>query len=271
MREELRFQAANDLVIAERASDGQKFSLRTWQFEMMRRFDGQRSFEQASREVHAIFPGGFTTMGLLNFYRWLYQENLVLCECRSVFELVVDDEVEPVSSPPLREKLKEGLSPANFRMNDWQRQALKVSAIAVFCMGVLRIAYVAAPIFEPPVDRAYAAVENFFLEDAKAGRVARSEQMLPESPVTQMELAGRVPVGSPIEEAPPALEVNVPPIEMLPEKDHSEQIEELRREIAECRVRRDEFYIQNNEAGYRKEVERMTNLAREIGEIDTKL
>ena len=46
------------------------------------------------------------------------------------------------------------------------------------------------------------------------------------------------------------------------------RIETLRTQLEECRIRRDEFYLQNDEEGYRREVHRMTNLAREIGDIE---
>ena len=46
---------------------------------------------------------------------------------------------------------------------------------------------------------------------------------------------------------------------------------DLRRRLAQCRVRRDEFYIQNDEAGYRREVEQMNELVRQIGESESKL
>ena len=46
------------------------------------------------------------------------------------------------------------------------------------------------------------------------------------------------------------------------------RIEELRVQLEECRIRRDEFYLQNDEEGYRREVHRMTNLAKEIGDIE---
>jgi hypothetical protein len=47
-----------------------------------------------------------------------------------------------------------------------------------------------------------------------------------------------------------------------------ERIDMLRIQLEECRIRRDEFYLQDDEEGYRREVHRMTNLAREIGDIE---
>ncbi|MBU6180465.1 MAG: hypothetical protein KGR69_12440, partial [Verrucomicrobia bacterium] len=47
-----------------------------------------------------------------------------------------------------------------------------------------------------------------------------------------------------------------------------QRIDMLRIQLEECRIRRDEFYLQDDEEGYRREVHRMTNLAREIGDIE---
>ncbi|NRB74937.1 MAG: hypothetical protein HRU46_11315 [Verrucomicrobiales bacterium] len=273
MREELRFQVAGDQVVAERVRDSQRFSLRPWQVEMLRRFDGKRTFEQASREVYGIFPGGFTAMGLLNFYRWLYQENLVVCECQSIFELVDD---EPEAKPAVRQmipKLKERIASApGIQLSEGQQHALKISAAVLFCLCVFRIAYVAAPIFEPPVDRAFAAIEGYFMEDVTAVKEARTDQEFRETSVQELELAVKAGPEQ-LEEVPHAPELSVMP-EEKPQVNLDallSEMNDLRRRLAECRVRRDEFYIQNNEAGYRREVEQMTELVRQIGEIESNL
>jgi hypothetical protein len=63
-----------------------------------------------------------------------------------------------------------------------------------------------------------------------------------------------------------------PPIAVAPAAEPAtvpvSRIDTLRIQLEECRIRRDEFYLQNNEEGYRREVHRMTNLAREIGDIE---
>ena len=71
---------------------------------------------------------------------------------------------------------------------------------------------------------------------------------------------------------------HLPEFSVMPEQnpqvciDHLlSQVNDLRRRLAQCRVRRDEFYIQNDEAGYRREVEQMNELVRQIGEIESKL
>ncbi|MEM7603031.1 MAG: hypothetical protein AAF357_16660, partial [Verrucomicrobiota bacterium] len=89
----------------------------------------------------------------------------------------------------------------------------------------------------------------------------------------ELELAGRapaVPVSMPVEPDPVMYHEAIP--EPAPLNPPSEaDLEGLRREMAECRIRRDEFYLQNNEIGYRYEVQKMTALAKQIGEIEAQL
>lgn len=262
-------------VVAERQSDGRRFSLKHWQHEMLVRFEGDRTFEEIAREVYGKFPGVFTSTGLLAFYNWLHQEDLVLCECESVFELV-NDEGETAESETETSKFRiSSLVPKK----EWQRQALKISAVAVFCLAVVRLAYVVAPILEPPVDRLYAEVADAVEEDDEAP-VSATEPRMRDTEVVEIELAARALAEEPLEEGPleegPVAEDPIvepmaePAVEAGGAKgtDPAELIGDLRRRLAECRIRRDEFYLQNNEKGYRGEVAKMADLAREIGEVE---
>lgn len=275
MRETLYYGVTPGGVIAEREKDHQRFALKHWQYEMLTRFDGRRSFESVAREVHSKFPGGFTAVGLLNFYNWLYNEDLVLCECESVFELVVDDEeIEVVPDAPGRSGGSRW-DTSKFVNKEWQRETLKVSAIVLFSLAVVRIAYVAAPVFEPPVDRLYAEVADAVAEDQMPATNASSEMRLPEPPVNELELAGRIEpsmvVQPPVVSEPGPIDLEIPEPEIFVKPDPTVRVDALRRALAECRIRRDEFYLQNNETGYRTEVARMADLAREIGEIESGL
>lgn len=293
-REEMHFTPADGEVLVDRVSDGQQFVFNLWQYEMMRRFDGSLTFEEVAREVYTKFQGGFSTVGLTNFYQWLHEENLVLCECESLFAFVAENDEETASLMPnlpektemgMTEKMKsrwqEGFGP----QKDWQKQALKISAIVLFSLAVLRIAYVAAPILEPPVNLLYSSVEGYFYRDMTGPEVRSAETEVRETPVREVALAGRAqptPDISPVAKAPPFREVAIPepavsdavsdPVSDAPRKMPTlADLEQLRREMAECRIRRDEFYLQNNEIGYRYEVQKMTALAKEIGEIEVLL
>lgn len=283
----MRFAQGKGEVIAEKIADGQRFVLKPWQYEMMRRFDGKRTFEEIAREIYGQFRGEFSGVGLTNFYQWLYDENLVFCECDSIFELLPEEgPAKPPSTPSpqeyaaplsrhagitrkIQETVREGFGPSK----DWQKKALRISAIVLFSLAVLRIAYVSAPILEPPVDHAYSSIEGWFYQDATPPAERRAVNEIRETPVQEMELAGRAPAVAatePIETDPVAA------YEAIPEPGPSAlpsvaDLEVLRREMAECRIRRDEFYLQNNEIGYRYEVQKMTALAKQIGEIEALL
>ena len=278
----MRFAHGNGEVLAEKVADGQRFVLKPWQYELMRRFDGQRTFEEISKEIYGQFQGEFSAVGLTNFYQWLYDENLVLCECDSIFELVTDDETETVPlgqrkplarHTGLTEQIQNTVRESFGVNNGWQKKALKISAIVLFSLAVLRIAYVAAPILEPPVNLVYSTVEDYFYQDTQLPAERRSGNELLDTPVQELELAGRaidLPSAMPAENGSVVSynEIPEPPAAAPPTL---ENLESLRREMAECRIRRDEFYLQNNEIGYRYEVQKMTALAREIGEIEARL
>lgn len=269
LRDELRFIHESKRVVAERKERSQRYSLSQWQFEMISRLDGRRSFRDVSKEVYELKPGSFTAAGLLNFYNWLCGEDLIMCECESIFELVEDHvEANSDSSVPT------GLFSDQFRRNPRMFRVLKLSAAVIFSLSVLRLAYVAAPIFEPPVNRLYAEAGKLMQADEAGGSMAKSERSVQESSVEKVSLASRA-----VEKSPPALEeplvlpqpeapVKLAKSEIMPDMS---RIDDLRIKLEECRIRRDEFYLQNNEEGYRQEVHVMTELAREIGDIESGL
>jgi hypothetical protein len=271
LREELRFFRAGDLVIAEKLKSGQRYSLKPWQHQMLMCFDGKTTFEAAAKRAYEARPGAFTANGLLNFYNWLYQENLVLCECESIFELVLGDPGLDTADPDEDGKEDGSRDFISRLLEDSRvRRGLAVTVALVFSLSVIRLVYVAAPVFEPPVNRLYAEIGEFFEDKAPTGTIAESQRAAADSTVETVELAARAIEVSPPspDPAPPAVpEVSVP---HAPAKDPRplSRIEELRVQLEECRIRRDEFYLQNDEEGYRREVHRMTNLAREIGDIE---
>lgn len=292
LREAMRFFRVGDFVIAEKVRSGQRFSLRPWQYEVMARFDGKRSFEGAAKEVYQSRPGAFTANGLLNFYNWLYTENLILCECESIFELVL--------GAPEPEEEEAGAGTRGPALSDFAgrllrdskvRRTLVLSAVLVLSLSVMRIVQVAAPIFEPPVNRLIAETSVLFDGPEPAVSVAVSERSASDTSVERVSLASRVETGAGPEAdpAPPRFDEPAPPAHdpgepatgapLVPTTAAGasatataaldlHRIEMLRVQLEECRIRRDEFYLQNDEEGYRREVHRMTNLAREIGDIE---
>lgn len=280
LREELRFFQAGDLVIAEKVKAGQRYSVKPWQHEMLMSFDGTTTFESAAKRTYEKQPGAFTANGLLNFYNWLYSENLVLCECDSIFELVLGDpELDRDDDDDFRGE--RGVSEFAGRLleDSRVRRGLAVTVAIVFSLSVIRLVYVAAPVFEPPVNRLYAELGNWFNEETPVGTIAESRRAPVDSSVATVELSARAVEPEPGVQEEPAPEGGIVPEPLaaaaaaLPSAPQASvapvsRIETLRTQLEECRIRRDEFYLQNDEEGYRREVHRMTNLAREIGDIE---
>ena len=288
LRDPLHFIRSNGDLVAERESNSRRYSLKSWQYEMLHRFDGKRTFEELARETYKREPGEFTAMGLLNFYNWLYDENLVLCECESVFELAIDD-----SDSDEGDHQKALTLPARLLRNPGVRRSLKIAAVLVFFLSVLRLAYVAAPIFEPPVERFTSMAGKFLNGKEESVSIANSERSVQDTSIEKVELAAKVvpeesakqtaemPVVTMPAAAKPA--VAKPAIAEKPAEAAVKQeavsapspatrpIDVLRTELEECRIRRDEFYLQDNEKGYRQEVQRMSNLVKEIGDIENSL
>lgn len=261
-------------MVVERVARQQRYSVKLWQFEMLSRFDGSQTFEGVAKEVYSLQPGGFTAMGLLSFYNWLYDEDLVLCECESVFELVGDQHDANEAVPAkLSTFVRQLLSDSRVI------RGVKVMAAIIFSLSVFRLAFVTAPIFEPAADHLYAAVERVLRKPEASishGELARAAEM---SPVAKVELAAKVETASPTasshEVAPgEAISGSTSSAEVAEVASvvstRTESIEILRIQLEECRIRRDEFYLQNDEEGYRGEVHRMTNLAKEIGDIENR-
>ncbi len=218
-------------------------------------------------------PGAFTAVGLLNFYNWLYSENLVLCECESIFELVMGNPDPESEEEGGEDERTSRLSTFALGLLDDSRvrRSLALAVTVVFCLAIVRIVQVAAPVFEPPVQRLYAEASRLFDRPEPAVSVATSERSAEESSVEKVSLAARMPPL--VEESAPsakgaALEVEGSGKEADSAADVLDRIESLRVQLEECRIRRDEFYLQNDEEGYRREVHRMTNLAKEIGDIE---
>ncbi len=282
----MRFFKLGGFIVAEKVRTGQRYSLRPWQYEILTRFNGKRSFEEAAREVYRSRPGAFTAVGLLNFYHWLYTEDLVLCECESIFELVLNDsgaDPESEGAEPGRPALSEFAG--RLLRDSRTHRALAVCAALVFLLSVIRLVQVAAPVFEPPVKRLYAEAGRVLVPSAPVLSVTASERSAAEPTIEKVAFAARavstedIPADpAPEEEAPPDHDPGEPVMvsPMAPEppaapgplRDDLEWIEALRAQLEACRIRRDEFYLQNDEVGYRREVHRMTNLAKEIGDIE---
>ncbi|MEM7699181.1 MAG: hypothetical protein AAF236_12340 [Verrucomicrobiota bacterium] len=298
LREKLSFIREGERIVATRPSDGRRFAMSPWQHYMISRFDGKNTFEQLAREVEQLVPRELTARGLLNFYDWLYRENLILVECESVFELVGDNFEED------KKEIETDRLPFWLR-REWRHQALKVAAILLLCVGVLRFAYVVAPAFrggetnvagigESTPDSVTLASGSRTIPMVEDGRLLPAAQAvvegIPEVPKLEPESAqseadslprprpspievalGMTDPGRPAVESVPGPEGPLPNATEAPQPPSYEEalLDELRRQLASSLVRRDEFYLQNQEQAYSEEVSKITELARRIGWLES--
>jgi hypothetical protein len=274
--------------MAYRERDGQRFLLKRWQYEIIGKMDGRRTFGELAGEAQRLFPGRFSPDGLLNFYSWLYHENLVMVAAASIFEFDAEGDAsldQAVSVPSLPAEADPILQPSTEaelprrkpRLN--RRAILQLAALLIFSLCLLRIGLVMAPAFTPSATRLVAMWKGVELAPS-GGVVAEAERVLPPTQIVERELASKVVTDNALPQTPAKVQTEVAkpklssPVSGVPSANPeiaSDQgrLDALRKELAACRIRRDEFYIQEDEAGYRHEVERMAAIVRELGEIET--
>lgn len=304
LREALSFASQQGLLMAYRERDGQRFLLKRWQYEILGKMDGRRTFGELAEETQQLLPGRFSTEGLLNFYSWLYHENLVTVATASIFEFDAEGDTGPewmkssassaFNSPSAATTSSDTFSLAEAtpvaqpsaggevlrrksRLN--RRSILQLAALLIFSLCLLRIGLVMAPAFTPAATRLVAMWKGVELSP-QGTVVAETERVLPPTRIVERELASKAVAEIPLPQAAAADEAHVAkpkassPVSNVPapvteSATDPGRLDSLRKELAACRIRRDEFYIQEDEAGYRHEVERMAAIVKELGEIET--
>lgn len=280
--------------MAYRERDGQRFLLKRWQYEIIGKMDGRRTFGELAEEARQQFPGLFSPDGLLNFYSWLYHENLVTVATASIFEFDAEADsgleraamsslsASSSSSPTeavsiLQAPVDAEVPRRKSRLN--RRSILQIAALLIFSLCLLRIGLVMAPAFTPAATRLVAKWKGVEMAPT-GGVVAEAERVLPPTQIVERELASKAEPESHLPQTPAAVQPEVakpkalsptsgapaPTMEIVTDRG---RLDSLRKELAACRIRRDEFYIQEDEAGYRREVERMAAIVKELGEIET--
>ena len=248
LREDLRFGAAPGGGYLERPEDDKRYNLSDWQQLLLMEMDGERAFGPIIEDLELQLMMELPEAALLGFYSMITSERLVTVDApldESIFELLPEVEVEletdseqgAESDQPTPEKAEVKEAGKGFG------KFLRMAGVVVIAIGIIRVAWLVAPILEPMIDRAYQEVaEIFSSDDARDSDLnstsVTAERSVLDSDVSGVAFAGRGPIDS------------------------------LRQELAECRIRRDEYYLQNNEEGYREEVERMTSLAKRIGKLE---
>jgi|GEM_PF-2702744 len=242
LKASLGFGGDSEQLYAERSDTGSRFSITEWQMHLLMGMDGEKSLGDLLQEAGSKLESDFNFPSLKSFCARLYKDSLVAPIAQiqtadeSIFELVLDgDQIAP----------QKGLAPSWISLiKNWD-QILKYACYAVTILGVIRIAWVVAPVFDPVMERANLEITEIFRED-KNNRTLVDKKL----PI----VSERVPVTAKTESFTVAGKID--------------KVKLLREQLAECRIRRDEYYLQNEEEGYRIELEKMTMLTRKIGELE---
>ncbi len=235
------------------------FFIRQWQHQLMSGMNGRKAFVDVVRDVDAQFRHHFRAEEIWKFLEWLIEHGLV-------------KEPAPELNPGGDNRATD-----SDRRALLSRLALPLQAAAVLLIGgfVMLFSYVATPyvhaLFQSgPVPLSEPDIQNAeqILEGIRVPALAEPEPIILAGRAEPMRDLPKTPAkdADAVAESESALTVGR---EEDPREELIGRLVSLRRELAECRIRRDECYLQNDEAGYRREVSRISELAREIGRISS--
>lgn len=217
-----------------------------WQYRMMLSLDGEQQFVEVVKDVKNECDGEFEATDVWMFLDWLIENDLIE-------EAELEYEPESETKAPV---LPELVEPAK-STRTWLKVPLQIFGALLICAGAAFGAYSATPILlalfqdevVTPVEEVIAEVSTPVVEEISTA--VRTPKLVEPDEVT---FASRAPAK---EELPPVPE----------EPSLVDKLISMRREVAACQIRRDEYYLLNNENGYRAEVAKISELVKEIGKI----
>ncbi|MDF1756407.1 MAG: hypothetical protein P1U89_26705 [Verrucomicrobiales bacterium] len=219
-----------------------------WQYRMMLSLDGEQQFIEVVRDVKNEHSGEFEATDVWMFLDWLVEN-----------DLVENAAIEAADSSEGRSPRLPHILEPKASTRPWMKVPLQavgillacgVSAFGAYKLTPLVIASFNEPVVEASsVEVAAAKVEPVKIEEASTA--VRTPQIAEAKEVTFAARAKVEEMLPPVEEAPSLVE----------------KLVGMRQEMAACQIRRDEYYLLNDEAGYRKEVEKISELVKEIGQI----
>ncbi len=201
-----------------------------WQYRLMLCLDGSQPFVEHVKQVKSKHGDAFDADDVWTFLYWLLENKLVE-------NLPAEVEAEALFAED---------QPAGARA--WMSVPLQILAISVICLCTAFASY-----FCTPMVVAYLGIETAndpMSQIAMEADQIRAHRMPEFAKTTEMEVTAS------------ADEVTDPHAALR------SQLLDMRREMVACQIRRDEYYLQNDENGYADEVARISELAREIGEIN---
>ena len=289
LRRGLRFNSVCDQIEASLPGVLEATILQQWQYRIMLSLTGEQALIDVVREVKEKFPHHFEAADVWRFLDWLVDKELV---CPWV--------PEEEAAACIAETVYENEAIGQKKWSPWLRIPMQLFAVAVMSLSVATLTY-----FSTPVILAVFQGEAELEHDGGFATVVE-ESRYPNASIPEEKEVAAIADEPEEKSLPPELEVEmVEPIEIempegtmetipkdeegqepvpapeqeekteLPEgnavKTVADRLTELRQAVAACQIRRDECYLLNDEDGYRKEVEKISELVREIALIRVSL
>lgn len=221
-----------------------------WQYRMMLSLDGDDQFIEVVKKVKDQCAGQFEASDVWTFLYWLVDNELL----NEVDDIPKDDDDALVLPDVIEAEADRDRS-----MSGWVKVPLQVIAVLIICGFVMYSAYIATPMLlamfqgndSDPMAEMTAEVES--IQETRMPHFAEMEEvtLASELPTEEEEV---------VVEEPESVEPTI-----------VDRLIELRQEMAACQIRRNECYLLNDEDGYTREVERISELAKEIGQISSDL
>ena len=248
LKHPLSFGCDSDQLYAERSDTATRLPITEWQMQLLLGMNSDSCLGDLLYESGFKIDREFSRASLLAFCTMLAKNGVLSSNSAPTpaSEPILENSNDGQDESPNQAPKNSQFSSAVKQLFANRDQAIKIACYALTFIGVLRLAWVVAPVFEPVMER----IEMEITEGGQREQVQRTPEMnqLP-------TLAERGP-----QEAK---------VESVAISGKSKQIKRLREQLAACRIRRDEYYLQSNENGYRRELEAMTSLTRKIGELKT--
>lgn len=233
LRKGIQFNHRSVVIIASMPDVLVPTQLQPWEYRLMLSLNGGLAFVDVVRDVKDKFPNSFEAKDVWTLLYWLIEHGLIEQE-------EVENNLplsEPVPSDPARNR------------GHWVKLPVQILSIVIIGVGAMFAAYVATP-----------HLLSFFNEPSGSEPVVEITEAAPVS-----DTAAREPVLAQSDEIEVA--ASTPAVEPGERPSPVEKLIAMRQELSASQIRRDEYYLLDNEEGYRTEVANITRLAEEIGRI----
>lgn len=257
LRRGVQFSHENGTVQVSLPGILEATTLPLWQYRIMLGLDGEDQFIGVVKNVTDRHGRDFDAGDIWKLLYWLIEKDLL------------DDSYRLPSTENERGAFPGFVSAAASRPSSspWLQVPLQLLVVLTVAAGVVCATLFTAPLLishwqtRPETGDPIAEL-NRKAEEIKATRMP--QLAVPK----EVNVAGAVPASPGLTESRPE---NAAAQAQSPAPPAVMKLLDYRKEIESCQIRRDAHYLLNDEEGYQREVERIAELAREIGGLTSSL